>query len=205
MIAILASTPTRSNVLFIIGTCCSFVFCHFKCSSSLKQDGFWLAVIVFINHQLENNRFKSNSNNIVPLCCYRYSCGGSFTFRMIFIYKNHNYSYCLWCERALWKHLKHWQMLQLIHFICEKICKCRWSRKVSDFMSPFSTPPLLVSSSIQHKYWVWEIKINVHVTYHHIIILLRMQCRLNSHYHPGITWKGWTDLTNMMWCDVNKW
>ncbi len=42
-ITILASTSTNNNVLFIISTPCSFIICHFKYSSSLKQDGFWLA------------------------------------------------------------------------------------------------------------------------------------------------------------------
>jgi len=39
--------------IFQFNTCCSFVICRFKCSSSLKQDGFSFAVNVFIVHQLE--------------------------------------------------------------------------------------------------------------------------------------------------------
>ncbi len=39
-IIILASTPKCDNNLLIIGMCCSYVVCHFKSSSSLKQHGF---------------------------------------------------------------------------------------------------------------------------------------------------------------------
>jgi len=46
-------TLNRHNiVLFILSTSCSFVICHFKCLSSLKQDGFLLAV-TSIYHELE--------------------------------------------------------------------------------------------------------------------------------------------------------
>lgn len=38
-ITTLASTPTHNTNLFIIRERCSFPFCHFKCSSILKPDG----------------------------------------------------------------------------------------------------------------------------------------------------------------------
>jgi len=57
--------------LFIL----SMHICRFKFLSSLWQDWFWLAVNVFIVHQLEKNRSESNSNDIVSLCLYRYICG----------------------------------------------------------------------------------------------------------------------------------
>lgn len=41
MIIILLSTPTHNNLLFIISMHYSYIVCHFKCMSSLKQD--WLA------------------------------------------------------------------------------------------------------------------------------------------------------------------
>ncbi len=41
------------NVLFIISEHCSYVICHFKFSSSLQSDGFWLAVSVFIVNEFE--------------------------------------------------------------------------------------------------------------------------------------------------------
>ncbi len=41
------STTMHDSILFIL-----FV-CHFKCSSSLQQDEFWLAINVFIIHHLK--------------------------------------------------------------------------------------------------------------------------------------------------------
>ncbi len=59
-IAILASTST----LFIM-------HCRFKCSSSSKQDGFWLVVNVLIILSAEKNvHFESYYNNVLPLCFY---------------------------------------------------------------------------------------------------------------------------------------
>ncbi len=43
---------------------CGYVVCPFKCSSSLKSSGFWLAVNVFIVHQVERNCSESDSSNI---------------------------------------------------------------------------------------------------------------------------------------------
>lgn len=40
-------------VMFILSTHCSYVICHFKCSSSLKFGEFLLAVIFLTVHQLE--------------------------------------------------------------------------------------------------------------------------------------------------------
>ncbi len=40
---------------------------HFKCSSSLKQNAFWLADDVYIVHQLEKKYSKRDSTDIVPL------------------------------------------------------------------------------------------------------------------------------------------
>lgn len=42
---ILPSTPNHDTVLFIISARCSFVFCGFKCLSSLKSGTFCLAVV----------------------------------------------------------------------------------------------------------------------------------------------------------------
>ncbi len=48
------SVFTRAQYrFFIISMCCNYVLWHFKCSISLKQDGFWLAVNVFISQQME--------------------------------------------------------------------------------------------------------------------------------------------------------
>ncbi len=71
---------------------CRFVVCHFKCSSSLKSTGFWLAVNVFIIHQVEkniqNNKHSiSKSNDIVPGCCYRYSCNVDFFLQLDWLLK----------------------------------------------------------------------------------------------------------------------
>lgn len=65
------STTLHDNILFY-SFHSSFVISHFKCSSSLQQDEFWLAINVFIVHQLKF--CWSDSNNIVPLYCYHYSC-----------------------------------------------------------------------------------------------------------------------------------
>ncbi len=66
-----ASTPTHSNILFIIW----YVVWHIKCSSSLKSDGFWLVFNVFIIHQLEKYPSECDSNDIFSLCRYCKSCG----------------------------------------------------------------------------------------------------------------------------------
>ncbi len=44
-------------------------------SAYLITGGFLLAVNVFIIHQLEKKYSEINSNDIAPLCCYRYSFG----------------------------------------------------------------------------------------------------------------------------------
>jgi len=59
MIAILMSTPADHIVLFIPSAHLSFLICRFKCLSSLKQDGFWLAVYVF-------QRLKKNLK-VIPM------------------------------------------------------------------------------------------------------------------------------------------
>jgi len=41
------------KILFIMTVHGSYVVYHCKCSSSLKTNGFWLTVYVFIVHQLE--------------------------------------------------------------------------------------------------------------------------------------------------------
>jgi len=45
---------------------CSYVICQFKCSSSLKLGWFWLALNVFVVHQLEKNS-EGDSYNIVVI------------------------------------------------------------------------------------------------------------------------------------------
>ncbi len=42
-----------------------FVVCHFKCSSSLKSSGLWLAVNVFVVRQVEINCSESESSDII--------------------------------------------------------------------------------------------------------------------------------------------
>ncbi len=64
-------TSGRYCLFILSGT----LVCRFKFSSSLYQDWCWLGVNVCIIHQLEKNRSESDSNDIVSLCLYHYSCG----------------------------------------------------------------------------------------------------------------------------------
>lgn len=76
---LLLPTPTQNNVLCIISTCCSFAICHFKCSSSEnRMDSDWLPNMqILLSFIIWKKKmfWKYNSNNIVYLCRYLYSCG----------------------------------------------------------------------------------------------------------------------------------
>ncbi len=56
---------------FILSAYSSAAWKSRACYSRTDYD--WLSI--FIIHQLEKNRFESDSNDIVSLCLYRYSCG----------------------------------------------------------------------------------------------------------------------------------
>ncbi len=64
----------HDKFLFIISMHCGFVVRCFKCFSTLKQDWFWLAVIVFMVHQLENCSESDSSDIVVPVSKQTKSC-----------------------------------------------------------------------------------------------------------------------------------
>lgn len=150
MIAILAWIPTHNNVLFIIRTCCSFVFWHFKCLFLFLSFISWKTIALKVIPKIS---FLCAVIVIVVVVLLH-----SEWFLKTYYYC-HNYSYCLWCEHAFWKHLKHlciWQMLQLIHWknmqMHEKQ-KSVWLH-VSLFYSSSDCKRL---NPTEVTYWVWEI------------------------------------------------
>ncbi len=58
--------------LYILSACASVALNSPARYSRVDSD---LAVNVCIVHQLEKNRSESDSNQIISLCLYRYSCG----------------------------------------------------------------------------------------------------------------------------------
>ncbi len=76
-ITILVSTPKHSNILFITSTC----YNYFKCTSSLKSGGFWLAANVL-----------KPFNNIM---------WGTDCKQCQLRYHIHNHKWCLYCVPSL--------------------------------------------------------------------------------------------------------
>lgn len=105
-IIILAATPLHNKVLVFINAWCSNVICHFKCSSVSKLGGFWLAVNVFMVHQLEKNSLKviptNYSSVLLSLKLWCVVFPSSHRIRMIIkiVYSDYRYCYRPWCEWA---------------------------------------------------------------------------------------------------------
>lgn len=57
----------NDNIMFIRSAYRSFSVCQFQRSSALYLGGFWLAVRIFIIHQLKKKCSKSDYNDIVSL------------------------------------------------------------------------------------------------------------------------------------------